>query len=148
MTDAEHPRDPREAGSEASNRRAGGLSSPGAARQTSMERRDPYPVALAALWLTVPWTAVHFWLAWDQLPLRMATHFDGQWRANGWSSRSDAVTFAFAILGFALVIVTPACYVTRVRKASHSWPVLVLTYFVVGFICWGANSIVSRNLPG
>lgn len=82
----------------------------------SNDRRDPYLLGLGALWLSVPWTALHFWLAWDQLPLRMATHFDDKWRANGWSSRADAVTFAFATLGFALVIVTPSCYVTRARK--------------------------------
>jgi uncharacterized membrane protein len=112
-----------------------------------MNKRDPYLLALAGLWLTVPLTALHFWLAWDRLPLRMATHFDDHWRANGWSARDDAVTFAFVILGGALVVLTPACWLTRLKKPSHAWPVLVIAYFALGFIAWGANSIVSRNLP-
>ena len=112
-----------------------------------MEKRDPYLFALAGLWLPVPVTALRFWLVWDQLPLRMATHFDDHWRANGWSSREDALTLAFAVLGVALVVVTPSCYLVRARKPSHSWPVLGIAYLAIGFIAWGANSIVSRNLP-
>jgi uncharacterized membrane protein len=113
-----------------------------------VEKRDPYLFALAALWLPIPQLALRAWLVWDQLPVRMATHFDAQWRANGWSSREDAVTLAFAIVGFALLVVTPACYLVRARKPGHSWPVLVISYLAVGFIAWGANSILSRNLPG
>lgn len=113
-----------------------------------MEKRDPYLVALAGLWLSVPLTALHFWLAWDRLPLRMATHFDDAWRPNGWSSRGDAVTLAFGMLGFALLVTTPACYLVRARKPGHSWPVLVIAYFAVGLLAWGANAIVSHNVPG
>jgi hypothetical protein len=45
------------------------------------------------------------------------------------------------------VVLTPACWLTRVKKPSHGWPVLVIAYFALGLIAWGANSIVSRNLP-
>src|SRR5262245_30644496 len=113
-----------------------------------MEKRDPYFLALGALWLSVPLTLLHFFLAWYRLPARMATHFDAQWHPNGWSSRADALGFSIAILGFGLVLSTPACYVVRTRKPSHSWPVLAIFALVLGFLCWGANSIVSRNLPG
>jgi len=112
-----------------------------------MNKRDPYLLLLAALWVFVPLTALHFWLSWDELPVRMATHFDAQWRPNGWSDRGDAFGFAMAILTFPLLIVTPACLWTRLRKPGQAWPVLVIAYVAFGFICWSANSIVSRNLP-
>jgi hypothetical protein len=111
-----------------------------------MSKRDPYLLVVAALWLSIPLTALHFWSAWDQLPVRMATHFDDQWRANGWSSRDDALWLAFVILGLPLVIVTPACLWVRARKPSQAWPVLVIATIAVVLIAWAANSIVSRNL--
>lgn len=109
--------------------------------------RDPYPFALAALWAWLPFTALRFWLAWDELPRRMATHFDDAWRPNGWSPKNDAVGLILGMLVFVLVIVTPGCYLTRLRKPSHSWTVLVIAHLAVGFVGWSAGSLLSHNLP-
>jgi uncharacterized membrane protein len=114
-----------------------------------MERRDPYFTALAALWLPVPLTALHFWRAWSHLPLQLATHFDARWQPNGWSPREEAVGFAFGVLGFVLLVVTAACALVRARKPGQAWPLLVLGAGAVGFISWMLNQLVSRNvLPG
>ena len=112
-----------------------------------MKLRDPYLIVLAALWAWLPFLALRFWLAWDELPRRMATHFDDAWRANGWSTKSEAVELAIGVVLFALLIVTPVCYWTRAQKPSHSWAVLVVAHMAVGFVGWNAGSILSHNLP-
>jgi hypothetical protein len=111
-----------------------------------VERRAPFFIALGALWLSVPLTALHFWRAWRQLPLQLATHFDARWQPNGWSPREDAVGFAFGVLGFVLLVVTAACALVRSRKPAQAWPLLVLSAGAVGFIAWMVNQLVSRNL--
>ena len=40
------------------------------------------------MWLALPVTAFRFWLVWDRLPLRMATHFNVNGQPNGWMPRA------------------------------------------------------------
>jgi hypothetical protein len=108
--------------------------------------KDPFVIGLSALWLTVPATVVNFWRAWDRLPVRLATHFDAEWRPNGWSSREDAMIFVLNVIVAVLVLITAGCLATRRWKPSGAWPLLIISYPVVAFIVWMLNSIVGRNL--
>jgi uncharacterized membrane protein len=57
-------------------------------------------------------------LSGPRLPERVATHFDGSGRPNGWMSRSSHLRFT-AILGFGLPLAVVAiCYVLRYLPAS------------------------------
>jgi hypothetical protein len=112
-----------------------------------MEKPDfSYLMGLGALWLSAVATALHAWLAWGDLPPRMATHFDAHSHANGWTTRADAVTLCLGMLGGALVVLTVACYLVRRLKPSNSWPVLIISYLVAGVIAIGSNSILSYNV--
>jgi uncharacterized membrane protein len=112
-----------------------------------MERPDPFWLVFAGLWAWVPFTAMRIALAWNELPLRMATHFDDQWRPNGWSTRGDALWMVFIVLGIGLVATSVPTFFVRFAKPSHSWPVLVLSHFGMVIVGWGANTLITHNLP-
>ena len=43
------------------------------------------------MWLALPISAWEYWQVWDQLPTRMAVHFDANWQPNGYTSREGAL---------------------------------------------------------
>ncbi len=108
--------------------------------------RDWYKTAIWLPWLLLPATALNYWRAWEQLPMRMAVHFDANWRPNGWTTREGSLLFALGIITFMLVLCTVMAYVVRALKPQSSWPVLIAFYVALGFCCYGSNSIVQYNL--
>ena len=52
--------------------------------------RDWYKPMVALMWLVLPITAANYWSAWDQLPARIAVHFDANWQPNGYTNREGA----------------------------------------------------------
>jgi len=100
------------------------------------------------MWLALPLTALRFWLVWDQLPLRMATHFNANWRPNGWMTKPVALEFALGITLIILVIFTAILIVMdRTRSAGVlSWAFLAFSYVVVGFVFIVNSRVVAYNL--
>ncbi|MGA8151000.1 MAG: DUF1648 domain-containing protein [Terriglobales bacterium] len=100
------------------------------------------------LWLALPLTALRFWLVWDQLPLRMATHFNANWQPNGWMSREVALEFALGITVFLLAIFTVILLVVQRQKAADAvvWALLTFSYVVVGFVLAVNSRVVGYNL--
>ena len=107
-------------------------------------------VATGLMWLFLPLTAMRYWLAWDRLPARLATHFDAGSRPNGWMTRQDALTFGLGMTVLFLLILTVVAYALRRQKASDagSWAVLGLIALVVVMIYQGNSSIIGYNLTG
>ncbi len=60
--------------------------------------RNFYKPAIGLMWLALPITALSYWRAWDQLPLRMAVHFDTNWRPNGYTTREESVMLGLGIM--------------------------------------------------
>ena len=104
----------------------------------------------AAMWLALPLTALRYWQVWDQLPIRMATHFDAHGRANGWMSREVSLYFALGITAFLLVIFTVIAYVAQRLKgpAVPAFALLGFFYLMVGCIFYVNNSLLAHNLTG
>jgi hypothetical protein len=102
------------------------------------------------MWLALPLTAFRFWLAWDRLPLRMATHFDIDWRPNGWMPRDTALYFALGISAFVLTVFTVVSYVAHKTRAPRalSWGMLGFFYLVIGFVYAVNSGVVQYNLDG
>ena len=98
------------------------------------------------MWLALPTTALTYWRAWDQLPLRMAVHFDANWRPNGYTSREGALMLGLGIMSFMLVVFTIAALASSVLKPAAAWPILVVAYVTLGFCVWGNFSIIDFNL--
>ncbi|HTS08793.1 MAG TPA: hypothetical protein VMP68_24705 [Candidatus Eisenbacteria bacterium] len=108
--------------------------------------RGWHKLAILVLWLALPTSAWTYWHVWDQLPVRMAVHFDANWRANGFTSREGALQLGLGILVVMLVVFTVATLTILYLKPAAVWPALVISYVVVGFCWYGNYSIVKFNL--
>jgi hypothetical protein len=98
------------------------------------------------MWLALPSSTWSYLSAWDQLPARMAVHFDANWRPNGYTSREGALELGIGILVVMLILFTVATLVIDTLKPEAFWPALVIAFVVVG-VCWYANyAIVKFNL--
>ncbi len=109
-------------------------------------KRDWYRLVTCLMWLVLPITALNYRRAWDQLPARMAVHFDANWQPNGYTSREGALMLGLGIMAVMLVLFTVAALITRALKLTASWPVLVVAYVVLGFCWYGNHSIVNFNI--
>jgi hypothetical protein len=101
---------------------------------------------ILAMWLVLPITALQYRQNWDQLPERMAVHFDAEWNPNGFTSREGAEKFGLTITAFMLVVFTAGAFAVRALKQSAGWPLLVVFYIVLGFLWYGNHSIIEFNL--
>jgi hypothetical protein len=106
--------------------------------------------AIALMWLALPLTAVRYWAVWDQLPLRMATHFDAAGHANGWMSREASLQFALGLAIFTLAVFTVVAYVMHKSKTAGvvSWAMLGFFYLITGFIYFANCQVLDYNLAG
>ncbi|MGC1436492.1 MAG: DUF1648 domain-containing protein [Terriglobales bacterium] len=102
------------------------------------------------MWLAMPITAFRFWLAWDRLPLRMATHFNLNGQPNGWMPRETALYFALGVTALAVVVFTVISYVAHKTHAPDllSWSLLGFFYLIIGFVYAGNSGVVQFNLDG
>jgi hypothetical protein len=107
-----------------------------------------YQLAVWLMWLAVPLTALDYWLVWDQLPARMAVHFDINWRANGWASREASFGFAMGVVVFMLLVFTVASCVARIPPVPTlmRWGLLTFFYGVLAFFCAVNHWVVRYNL--
>ena len=98
------------------------------------------------MWLFLISTAFNYWRNWDQLPARMAVHFDANWQPNGYTSREGALYLGLGIMAFLLVLFTVGALIAHAQKPSAFWPMLIFFYAILG-VCWyGNNSIINFNL--
>jgi hypothetical protein len=101
------------------------------------------------LWLALPLTAIQYTQVWNQLPTRVATHFDAANQANGWMPRVEAVQFAAGFMAFLLAIFTVILlYMDRHRVDAFSWAMLGFCGLVLGVLVEVNRSIVNYNLYG
>lgn len=108
--------------------------------------RTVYKPLVMLMWLALPISAWEYRRVWDQLPLRMAVHFDANWQPNGYTSREGALYLGLGIMACMLVMFTVTALIIHAMKPSAAWPALLISYVVLGF-CWYANhSIVNFNL--
>lgn len=108
--------------------------------------RDWYKSLVLLMWIALPMNALNYWRVWDQLPARMAVHFDANWQPNGYTSREGAAMLGMGILATMLVIFTIAMLASHALKPSSFWPILIISYFVLGVIWYANSTIVDFNL--
>lgn len=105
-----------------------------------------YKPLLAVMWLALVTSALNYWRAWDQLPARMAVHFDANWRPNGYMSKEASAELGLGIMAVMLVLFSVAGLIAHALKAAAAWPMLVVFYVVLAVIWYGNYSIVKFNL--
>lgn len=109
--------------------------------------RRVFHFAIVLLWLALPLVALQYRQGWEQLPVRVATHFNAAGQANGWMSREEATDFGVGFEAFLLVIFTALLlYAGRKDTGAFSWALLVFCALVLGFMIAVNRSIVSYNL--
>src|ERR1051325_854284 len=112
--------------------------------------RTWWKIGIALPWLVLPLIALRYWMVWDQLPARMATHFNAMNQPNGWMSRQGSFYF---IAGLYLCLVTLFTVITMVIHKLHApnaaaWAVLGLFYVILGVLYYGNESVLAYNLTG
>lgn len=78
--------------------------------------------------------------------MRLAVHFDANWQPNGYTSREGALMLGLGIMAVMLLLFTVGGLVVHALKPAAAWPMLILFYVVLGFLCYGNYSIVKWNL--
>jgi hypothetical protein len=114
-------------------------------------KRNWISICTWLLWLALPLTALRYLAAWDQLPVRMATHFDAGGRPNGWMSRETSLGFALGITALMLLVFTLLPYLLsrkRAVSAAFSWATLAFAAFIVGFVFYVNDRLIQFNLTG
>ncbi len=112
--------------------------------------RTGWKFGVGLLWLGLPLIAFRYWMVWDRLPARMATHFNAANQANGWMTREGSMYF---ILGLYLCLLTLFTVVITVIQKVHApdaaaWSVLGLFYVILGVLYYGNESVLAYNLTG
>ena len=112
--------------------------------------RKVFQTFIWLMWLALPITAFRFWVAWDRLPLRMASHFDINGRPNGWMPREAAFYLASGLTALIVVVFTAVSYVAHKTHVpdAFSWSLLGFFYLVISFVYAGNSGVVQYNLDG
>ena len=98
------------------------------------------------MWLALPISAWEYRSVWENLPARMAVHFDANWQPNGYTSRQGALELGLGIMTVMLMMFTLSTLIIQGLKPTAAWPALLIAYIVVGFCWYGNHSIVKFNL--
>ena len=105
-----------------------------------------YLRALTALiWLSVPLMAGLYAIWWQELPARLATHFDFANYPNGWMSREGSLVF-WLVIGTSLAGMA-SLILFRVKKPDPlAWALLILFYVIIGTLLWAEEAIIGYNV--
>src|SRR5882724_1891899 len=107
--------------------------------------RTWWKIGIGLPWLGLPWIALRYWLVWDRLPVRMATHFNAANQPNGWMTRERSLIFIFVLYLFMVTLFT--VIIALIHKAhkpdAAAWAVLGLFYTVLAVLCYGNESVLA-----
>jgi hypothetical protein len=123
----------------------------GALPPEAIMNRKSFAILTALMWLALPLTALRYAQVWDQLPVRMATHFNASGQPNGWMPRETSLYFALGLTAFLLVIFTGLSIVILRQKPTpdkSSFALLAFLYAILGFVFYVNNGILEHNLTG
>jgi uncharacterized membrane protein len=111
------------------------------------QSRNAFRALTALVWIAVPVAAVLYALAWNELPPRLATHFNFANQPNGWMSREGSLVF-FLIFA-ALMAGTASFVLSRVtRPDPTAWVLLAFFYIILGVLIWAERCVIAYNVDG
>jgi hypothetical protein len=86
-------------------------------------------------------------MSWQELPARLAAHFDLANHPNGWMSREASLTFSL-VMGIVIAGLT-SLILSRVKRPDPAaWALLVLFYVIMGTLLWAEEAIIAYNVHG
>ena len=110
--------------------------------------RPSLSIATWLMWLALPYVALDYWMVWDQLPARMAIHFDINWRPNGWATREAAFGLMVGVVLLLLITFTITSFAVR-RAPSLGflpWVMMAFFYATIIFVCAVNHWVVRYSL--
>src|ERR1700693_227826 len=113
-------------------------------------KRNWFITFAVLMWLAPVVVAYRYWRVWQQLPVRMVSHFDAAGHANGWMLRETSLYFTLGSMTFVLTVFSSVLFLIA-RKYSFaklSWALLAFFHLEVWMIAYMMNSIVNYNLDG
>lgn len=110
------------------------------------EWHKPPVLLIWVTWLILPFSWMEYHQNWDQLPARMAVHFDADWRPNGYTSKDGALDLGLGIMAVMLLLFTVSSFAMRALKPQAAWPALLIAYVALGFCWYGNHAIIKFNL--
>ena len=115
--------------------------------KVSSNSRTLFGMLAALQWLSLPVMVLLFGSVWQQLPSRVATHFDLAGQPNGWMTREEAVV---VLLGVATaVLITTTWVLSRVTEMdATAWGLIALGYIIQSALIWAGQSIIDYNVHG
>jgi len=113
-------------------------------------KRSLWNVLVALLWLALPAMGIRYWLLWDRLPARIASHFDAAGRANGWMPRDVSLWFDLGFLAFIIGVFTVVLYMMHKKYSvgTLSWALLAFFHLELWTIVFMLSSTLDYNLYG
>jgi hypothetical protein len=112
--------------------------------------RNLYRTLTALLWLTPAAIALRYWQVWDQLPLRVATHFDAVGHANGWMPRDASLHFCLGFIAAVAAVFSVVLILMQWKYplAKFSWAFLIFCHAEIWAAVILLNSTLDFNLKG
>lgn len=112
--------------------------------------RTWYKTLVALLWLAPVAMGIRYAQLWNQLPLRMASHFDAAGRVNGWMSRDAALYFDLGLLVFMTAVFTAVLFVVlnKYDLVKLSWALLFVLHAEIWAIMQTLSSTLDYNVNG
>ncbi len=111
--------------------------------------RKSFQIAMWLQWLAIPLVALRYWSVWNELPIRIATHFNAAGQPNGWMSRETSLWFIVALLAFVLTVFAVVVHLAQKSEAKViAWAMLGFSYFVVTFVILANEAVLKFNLTG
>lgn len=99
------------------------------------------------IWVAVPAMAGLYAMSWQELPARLATHFDLANQPNGWMSREASLTFSL-VMGMFIAGLTTLILSRVKRPDPAAWALLVLFYVIMGTLLWAEDAVIAYNVHG
>ena len=113
-------------------------------------QRNLFKTLGVLLWLAPAVIAYRFWLVWDRLPSRMASHFDAAGHANGWMPRENTFYFTVGFVALLAAVFSIALFVIvrRYALAKLYWVLLAFFHLELWAVVYSLNSTLDYNLDG
>jgi hypothetical protein len=111
--------------------------------------RKSFAILTALMWIALPLTALRYAQVWNQLPARMATHFNALGEPNGWMPRLTSLCFALGLTAFMLATFTVMAIIILKQKSPPDAPTFALLaffYLILGGVYYVNSSLVEYNL--
>jgi hypothetical protein len=110
--------------------------------------RTYFKFGIVFMWLALPLTALRYWTVWDELPFRMATHFNAAGQANGWMPREASLGFALSLTAFLLALFSAILYLAQreTLQGNSAWALMAFFYLIVAVVYRVNTSIVDHAL--